>query len=254
MSENTSVDLGAAEQKNRRLFFAWAAVLPLLVMIVGVALAHFEVLPAFRGFLIYVLAGLVSILHTALLLLMRWVLPAKPPVKIILSAAFPALIVVASASSGMGYPPINDVTTDLSSPPEFDAVANLPDNADRDMSFPSDFVETIRESYPQLSPFHLVGPQPTREEMFDVALNVAKEEPGWSLHRIDETNGMIEGTAQTWLFRFKDDFAIRVREVDGDTVLDMRSKSRDGKGDLGANAKRIDQFIARVRSRLHAGS
>jgi len=50
------------------------------------------------------------------------------------------------------------------------------------------------------------------------------------------------------LCRFHDDFAVRVRPDDGGAVVDMRSKSRDGKGDLGANAERIRSFLVDIAS------
>ncbi len=57
----------------------------------------------------------------------------------------------------------------------------------------------------------------------------------------------IEGVDTSWLFRFKDDFVIEVRPDGADgSLVHMRSKSRDGKGDVGANAKRIRAFFARV--------
>ena len=43
----------------------------------------------------------------------------------------------------------------------------------------------------------------------------------------------------TRLFRFVDDVAIRVRPRGAGSVVDLRSNSRVGGGDLGANAERI---------------
>ena len=48
----------------------------------------------------------------------------------------------------------------------------------------------------------------------------------------------------TAIFRFVDDIAIRVRPTASGTVVDVRSKSRDGRGDLGANAERIRAFTS----------
>ena len=61
-------------------------------------------------------------------------------------------------------------------------------------------------------------------------------------------------TARQWcrgrrIFRFRDDFVVRVRPDGEATRVDMRSKSRVGKGDLGANAKRIEQFFQGLASR-----
>ena len=60
-------------------------------------------------------------------------------------------------------------------------------------------------------------------------------------------DGTIEAVATTPLFGFQDDVVLRVRPGlrDGSRV-DIRSKSRDGRGDIGANAARIRAFVARL--------
>ncbi len=47
-------------------------------------------------------------------------------------------------------------------------------------------------------------------------------------------------------FRFKDDFVIEVRDKNGQSVVEIRSKSRDGQGDVGTNARRIRLFLAQL--------
>ena len=42
---------------------------------------------------------------------------------------------------------------------------------------------------------------------------------------------------------WRDDVAIRVRREDDETVVDLRSASRVGLHDLGANAERIRAFV-----------
>jgi uncharacterized protein (DUF1499 family) len=52
------------------------------------------------------------------------------------------------------------------------------------------------------------------------------------------------------LFHFKDDFVIEVRPSDGGgSRIEMRSKSRDGISDFGANARRIRAFFAMLARR-----
>jgi uncharacterized protein (DUF1499 family) len=46
----------------------------------------------------------------------------------------------------------------------------------------------------------------------------------------------------TRIFRFVDDIVVRVRPSNGGSIVDVRSKSRDGRGDMGANAARIRAF------------
>jgi len=57
---------------------------------------------------------------------------------------------------------------------------------------------------------------------------------------------VIEARATSKLFRFVDDVAIRIRSKDGGSVVDIRSKSRVGQGDLGANANRIRAIAAEL--------
>ena len=62
----------------------------------------------------------------------------------------------------------------------------------------------------------------------------------------DTTTRIIEGEAASPMLGFIDDFVIRVSDEDGKTRVDMPSKSRDGVGDAGANAKRIRGFLRQL--------
>ena len=60
----------------------------------------------------------------------------------------------------------------------------------------------------------------------------------------DDETGVIEATETTGWFGFKDDVAIHVLAgPDGTSIVDMRSVSRVGLSDLGANAKRVGNFL-----------
>jgi uncharacterized protein (DUF1499 family) len=56
--------------------------------------------------------------------------------------------------------------------------------------------------------------------------------------------------ATTRLFKFKDDVTITITGEGAVSVVNVRSKSRIGKGDLGANARRIRAFQAELAKRL----
>ena len=49
--------------------------------------------------------------------------------------------------------------------------------------------------------------------------------------------------ARALWFGFKDDVVIRLRHDNGMTLIDLRSVSRVGMSDLGANANRIAHFL-----------
>jgi uncharacterized protein (DUF1499 family) len=46
---------------------------------------------------------------------------------------------------------------------------------------------------------------------------------------------------------FRDDIVIRITTTAGGTLIDLRSASRVGQSDLGANARRIRDFLRRYQ-------
>ena len=148
-------------------------------------------------------------------------------------------VVASQAGPSADYPPINDITTDLVDPPAFRALAEEPANAGRDMAHPGDeFAAAQREAYPDLAPLELpLSPAAAFEHA-----EAAAESVGWQVVRADRDRGELEATETTRLFRFVDDVAVRVRPGPSGSRVDVRSKSRDGRGDLGANALRIRRF------------
>jgi uncharacterized protein (DUF1499 family) len=70
---------------------------------------------------------------------------------------------------------------------------------------------------------------------------------GWEIAEADAAAGRIEATDTTFWFGFKDDVVIRIRPAeDGGSIVDIRSKSRVGMSDVGANAARIRAFRDRL--------
>jgi uncharacterized protein (DUF1499 family) len=65
--------------------------------------------------------------------------------------------------------------------------------------------------------------------------------------RADPASGTVEAMETSRIFRFVDDVVVRVRPTDHGSVVDVRSKSRDGKSDLGANAARIRRLRDALR-------
>jgi uncharacterized protein (DUF1499 family) len=64
---------------------------------------------------------------------------------------------------------------------------------------------------------------------------------------VDTAAGRIEAVDTTFWFGFQDDIVIRIRGEAAGTRVDVRSKSRVGRGDLGANARRIRGFLEALR-------
>lgn len=102
--------------------------------------------------------------------------------------------------------------------------------------------------YPDLQPQRFAAPV---AQVFDAASAVAHAQ-GWEVTQEDRATGVVQAVATTPLMHFKDDVTITVTP-DGDaTKVVVRSHSRVGKGDLGANAKRIRLFQSELAKRIPA--
>jgi len=224
----------------------------LLLAVGGVAAARFGFTSPFAGFRIFglgfLLAPLGQILGVVGLVRSRG--GADPTgreaawVGLVASSvvAFSVLVVALPAAR---LPAINDITTDPADPPEFRHAAREAANRGRDLSYPGGAVaEAQRAAYPDLAPIELPAPP---EEAFRRAMATA-EALGWTIVYRDPEAGILEANDTSALFRFVDDIAVRIRPAPGGSVVDIRSRSRDGRGDLGANARRIRRFRDLLRA------
>ncbi len=76
----------------------------------------------------------------------------------------------------------------------------------------------------------------------------AVKQLGWTLKSENVEGGILEATDTTFWYGFKDDVVIRIRPSEGGgSVVDIRSISRVGKSDIGANAARIRKFLQLMR-------
>ncbi|MBS1791283.1 MAG: DUF1499 domain-containing protein [Acidobacteria bacterium] len=87
------------------------------------------------------------------------------------------------------------------------------------------------------------------DKVFAAALEVSRAQ-GWEIRETKPEQGIIEAIATTRLFKFKDDVTITITGEGSATVVNVRSKSRIGKGDLGTNARRIRAFQAELVKKL----
>ncbi|MDR9415999.1 MAG: DUF1499 domain-containing protein [Gracilimonas sp.] len=140
-----------------------------------------------------------------------------------------------------GYPPIHDISTDLVNPPEFRAIAPLREEAPNPVEYAgAETAEAQREFYTDLSPITV---SLSYEEAYERALEAARDMP-WILVGESKNEGRIEAYEKLAWYGFIDDVVIRVDTTETGSRIDIRSKSRIGRGDLGVNAKRIKSYIA----------
>jgi len=231
--------------------FAGTGTALVLVALIGARIELLSAMMAFMIFGIAMLALLIGILSTVVGLIMsKGTGGATSAVRTWSGLTAAVLILAVSMSqrppSGGGSP-IHDITTDVGNPPSFEAIVQI--RADAGARNPPEYAGSeaakIQKSiYPDL--VTLTVEKPT-DEVFAAAEKVARN-LGWEIVRADPDSGQIEATATTYWFRFKDDVAIRLTPRGTETYVDIRSKSRVGQGDMGANAGRIQAFLSSLRA------
>jgi hypothetical protein len=143
-------------------------------------------------------------------------------------------------------PMIADITTDTVNPPRFDVLARLrPRGTD---AYPGAKVARLqKEAYPDILPLEVDAPP---KAVYDLALalvtkrkwQVADARPPSPARR----EGTIETTARTLIMGFRDDVVIRVSANAQGARVDMRSASRYGLHDFGANAARVRALLEEI--------
>ena len=137
-------------------------------------------------------------------------------------------------------PPIHDITTDTGRPPQFVAILPLRAAAPNPAAYGGpDVARAQAGAYPDLRT-HRMDAAPA--DAFKRALQAARG-MGWEIVAADAAAGRIEATDTTFWFGFKDDAVIRVEADGAGSRVDVRSVSRVGVGDVGANAKRIRAYL-----------
>ncbi|OYU77145.1 MAG: hypothetical protein CFE32_06975 [Alphaproteobacteria bacterium PA3] len=180
--------------------------------------------------------------------------------------------VVALGAAGMAFstisaaravPPIHDISTNTASPLTFsDTVmtargaksnpivapkdATVPFNKARLSPWSGRSLDQIQaEAYPAIKTLKLAATSPADAYKKAEAAMKAK---GWTIVTQDPAMLRLEASVESFWFGFKDDVVLVVTAEGAGSAVDMRSVSRVGISDLGANAKRIEALLAAVKS------
>jgi uncharacterized protein (DUF1499 family) len=236
--------------------FVWLAffdaLLAIAMIAAGMVGAHFRLIAPFMGFQLFALGFLLSILGTFFGLLAIF-LTRKPQLQagrnravlatvVCLLIAVPVIVTILGSAK---KPAINDITTDFDNPPEFTFAQKLQHEPNRDMKY-----DKAKYADRQLQGYGPIGPIKERLDptaAFARVTEVAKASPAWTITYSDPDTKTLEVVATSKLWHFQDDVVIQVRPTpDGASLIEMRSKSRDGVGDFGVNARRIRRFFDRI--------
>ena len=161
-----------------------------------------------------------------------------------------------------GNPFIHEVTTDFENPPAIVAAANEPRKNPADYrgmdKVPNDpkgliVADAQRLAFPDIAPILAEADLATstavaKDVVTAMGMKILADGPA------DDVAGggwRIEAVATSTWFGFKDDFIVRLTPIeDGRTKIDLRSKSRVGGSDLGANAARVREFMKRFNAAI----
>ncbi len=242
----------------------WLALAGLLLLPLSVAAAHSGLAHQALGLAVFAAGCLLSLL-ALLALAIASLLPRQRGRRVAtLWRALPglpgALLAGALLGAGAGHPPIHDVATDTGDPPQFSMAPRERGARANPLAIEPEAIAAQLRAYPDLATIHSeLELEPAMRRAAEVAGGL-----GWRIYAAHQASGclrwdvdvasgrwrgpfeakrgLIEASATSFWFGFVDDVAIRFTATGAGTAIDLRSVSRVGRGDLGANARRIRAF------------
>ncbi len=154
-------------------------------------------------------------------------------------------IPLALKQKAQSVPAIHDITTDTGFPPAFVAILERRKDAANPPAYAGPEAAALqKQAYPDVEPLLLQVPV---SGAYELALQAAHDS-GWEIVAVSQVEGRIEATDTTRFWGFKDDIVVRISGQGHESRIDVRSKSRVGKSDVGANAERILKYLERIRN------
>jgi uncharacterized protein (DUF1499 family) len=165
----------------------------------------------------------------------------------VLLLAYPAYL----AQQAIHLPPLADISTDIADPPGFSlsrvALAARGASTPRSLSVMERKPQV--KAYPQIQPLLL---DLDAEETFVAALKAVSAN-GWRIVEQKRGGGRsgighIDAIATSFVLGFPSDITLRLRPLAGQTRIDIRSVSRIGPYDFGAEPRNIANFEAALEA------
>ena len=158
----------------------------------------------------------------------------------------PMIVVGPQIIKARSVPPIHDITTDTENLPMFNAIVKHRVHSPNSLEYGSKERSAKKLAAMQLKAYPNVKSSETDLAVAEAVSRAEKvlETQGLEIVSVDVDNGIVEATATTFWFGFKDDVVVRVVPSGTGSKIDLRSVSRVGQSDIGANAARIEKFLA----------
>ncbi|MFT5508788.1 MAG: hypothetical protein ACI89J_001864 [Hyphomicrobiaceae bacterium] len=151
-------------------------------------------------------------------------------------------------------PNINDVSTDTISPPPFVEIAKRRPAGSNPIEYDNaNFAEVQEKAYPDLRTLPVERSAAETVTLVAQALRKLRMEVVREAAPDRSTGlGFVEAVDRTLVFGFYDDVVVRVAENGVGALVDVRSASRFGQHDLGANATRVRKVLTALVERIQA--
>lgn len=160
------------------------------------------------------------------------------------------------AGSAAALPPLHDVSTDWNLPIKFSpetmaarALGGAVNPVEADPTTPGGYGPMGGRRVADLNNQYCPGAKPVFLNLTpDAALDKARQSlmaGGLEISGVHQQQ--IEAVATSSLYRFKDDIAMRITAAPGGARVDIRSVSRIGVSDLGANCKRVTALVSAMQ-------
>ncbi len=241
------------------LFSLAATVLSIIVVRSG-ALEIVPALSTFAGALMLAVVAIVLAVSALIVIWFEGIAGMKQALAALVIGvaliAYPAYLGIKASR----LPAIYDITTDPIDPPRFDAIARLRPRDANPITYEGLYAaEQQHAAYSDIEPDLTDS---TAQEAYDAALKVitkrkwrivdARPPQGGQPAAPNVRNpaaatagreGIIEAIARTPIMGFRDDVVVRIRATSDGARIDVRSASRYGRHDFGANAARVRNLI-----------
>lgn len=225
-----------------------AALITLVVYPLAILAARLEIWHFRNSFLLFIFAALIGfavLVFSVLKLAKSAEGEAKPLVVALIATSMPLAFLGNSIFKAQNHPFIHDISTDTVNPPALVAATKDRVEGDHATEYEGEAIASLqKQGYPDLVGLKLAL---SPEDVFKMAKGIVQES-GWALlaENSEELPFTLEAVDSTLLFGFKDDVVIRIQSADNGSLVDVRSMSRQGKSDLGVNAKRISMFFEQL--------
>ncbi|MEM7219811.1 MAG: DUF1499 domain-containing protein [Pseudomonadota bacterium] len=155
-------------------------------------------------------------------------------------AALILAVMGVQANAAFSVPPIHNISTDVDDPPVFQRAGALRGVDSNSLDYDAATLAPQQQAaYPDVKPLD----SSLAPEAAIARAQTVLEDMGLEIIGTDAGGSSIEATYTSFWFGFKDDVVVRVRPAAGGSRIDVRSVSRVGQSDLGANARRILRIL-----------